>query len=271
MAAASRRCCRGLPLKYHIRYGRSRHRLRFRYPVSNTMVGTLLCFPLLLCGKRRRRNQIRHFRYAEWDTVNVLPPIMPDLVQPRLYFRLPRHPAYLISYLSSIALIIPHLIFFPHRLALLLLSWPTHVSTAISTAVLIHRLCHLTCLILLPSSTCVLPPTFIIRCPSHTILYLCLPSSLLFYISACISDVCCSSSRSRVSAAGALPSCAPRSVPTAFLTGRGILRLDLSGGVWRLPFLIGEYNSPLIVSIPSNVPGFWVRAPETPCNRMRSG
>ena len=45
---------------------------------------------------------------------------MPNIVLPHLYIRRPRCPAYLLSSLSSVNLIIPHLFYFPHRLPSLL-------------------------------------------------------------------------------------------------------------------------------------------------------
>ena len=131
------------------------------------------------------------------------------------------------------------------------------VSAAVSAVILVHLPCHLAFLILLYSSTYILSPAVIIRCPSHTMPYLCIYSYLLLYISACIYDVCFCPSRSHVSAAGALPSCAPRSVPAAFPIGRGVLRSNRGGGVRFLTFLVRYNNSPPMVSSPLNVPGFW--------------
>ena len=54
IASVSRRCCCGPPLKYHVRYGRSRHRCRFRNPTSNILGGPLLCWTL--CCVRRRQS-----------------------------------------------------------------------------------------------------------------------------------------------------------------------------------------------------------------------
>ena len=70
--------------------------------------------------RRRQSRQICRCRSAERNTVDVSPPIMPDLVLLRLYRRCPHHTVYLLPSLSSVALIIQHLFFFPHRLASLL-------------------------------------------------------------------------------------------------------------------------------------------------------
>ena len=110
----SRRCfCHGPPLKYRVRYGRSKHRRRFCYPVSDTLVRTLLCWTLLLCGRQIRIHRSRHCRSVEWDNIDVFLPIIPDLVLPCLYCCCPFCTAYLFSYLSSIYLISTHLFFFP--------------------------------------------------------------------------------------------------------------------------------------------------------------
>ena len=80
------RCCRGPALKYPVRYGRSRHRHRFRYLASDTPDGTLLRRPLLRekCSRshrsRRRRSaelgRRQHFptRYARARPPASVPP-----------------------------------------------------------------------------------------------------------------------------------------------------------------------------------------------------
>ena len=84
MAAASHGFFHGLPLKYRVRYGRSRHRHHFRYPASDTLDGMLLCQTLL----REIWSWIHHSRRcrsSEWDPVNDFLPHTHDLVLPRLY------------------------------------------------------------------------------------------------------------------------------------------------------------------------------------------
>ena len=61
-------------------------------------------------------HQIYRCRSAEWDTVNFLLPIMTDIVLPHLYCRCPHCIAYLLLYLSSVALIIPHIFCYPRSL-----------------------------------------------------------------------------------------------------------------------------------------------------------
>ena len=60
--------------------------------------------------------QICLLRSDEWDTVYVFPPIMPDLVLPRLYCHCPHRTSYLLPSLSSVALIIPHIFCCTHHL-----------------------------------------------------------------------------------------------------------------------------------------------------------
>ena len=57
-----------------------------------------------------------------------------------------------------------------------------HISAAVSTAILIYRLCHIACLIMISLSNCVHPSVLICRHLHHPI-YL-PPTSLLFYVSA---------------------------------------------------------------------------------------
>ena len=76
----------------------------------------LLCWALLICGRRRRSHQSQRCCSAKGYTVYVSPPIMPNLVLPCIYWRCPRRPAYLISSLSSVSLVILHIFCCPHRL-----------------------------------------------------------------------------------------------------------------------------------------------------------
>ena len=83
MAAAIRCCCCGPPLKYRIRFGRSRHRCRFRYLASDTLYGKLLCCPLL-CKRWSCSHQSSRCCSTKWDAVNVSLPNMTTLVLPPL-------------------------------------------------------------------------------------------------------------------------------------------------------------------------------------------
>ena len=84
ITAASRRCCRGLPLKYRVQYSRSRHRQCFRYVGSNTTGKKLLCRPLLR-KKWSWSHPSRRCRSAEWNAVNVFSPNTPTLVLTHMY------------------------------------------------------------------------------------------------------------------------------------------------------------------------------------------
>ena len=77
------------------------------------MVGLIICWTLL-CMRRRCIHQICRCHSAKWDTVNILSPIMPDPVLPRLYWCCPFCTSYIISSLSYISLVILHLFCFPH-------------------------------------------------------------------------------------------------------------------------------------------------------------
>ena len=89
----------------------STHCRRCHNPASVTLGGMHLCWPLLYV-RHRRIHQSRRCRSDEWNTVKVFLPIMPDLFLLSLYYLRPLHPAYLISYLSSAALVIPVHIYF---------------------------------------------------------------------------------------------------------------------------------------------------------------
>ena len=103
------------------------------------MLVGIFCWPLLLCARWIRIHQIRLCRLAEWDTVDIFPPIVPNLVLPRLYCRCPCCTAYLLPYLSSISLIILHIFCFTHCIASLphicccyfdRLTYPPHFSSS---------------------------------------------------------------------------------------------------------------------------------------------
>ena len=76
---------------------------------------TLICQPLL-CSRQIQNQQRHHSHSPKWDTVDVFPPIMPDLVLPYLYCCMSCHPTYLLSSLSSLSCIIPYLFCYPHHL-----------------------------------------------------------------------------------------------------------------------------------------------------------
>ena len=100
-------------IPYPIRQAMHRH--RYRYPLSDTLGGPLLCWPLL-CMRRIRSHQRRRCCLSKWDTANISLPIMPDLFIPHLYFCFPCRTAYLLLSLSSVALIMPHLFCCTHCL-----------------------------------------------------------------------------------------------------------------------------------------------------------
>ena len=69
--------------------------------------------------RRRRSHQRCSCRSAEWDTIDIFPSIMIDLVPLCLYCRRPRCTAYMIPSFYFVALIIPHLFCCPHCLTYL--------------------------------------------------------------------------------------------------------------------------------------------------------
>ena len=112
-----------------------------------------------------------------------------------LILRLPCHPAsLLLSPLSHLS-----------ATSLLILSQSPHVSAAVSASILIHCPCHLACLIMLSSSTCVSPVILIPRRLHHPVSLP--PPSLLFYVSA--ASLLSLFPPSYVSTTVALPYCAP--------------------------------------------------------------
>ena len=92
-----------------------RHRHCYRYSVSDTIGRPLLCWPLLFMIWRRIHKR-RSRRSTKWDTVDILPPIMPDPVLPCLYCHRPCRTAYLLLSLSSITLTILYMFFCPHSI-----------------------------------------------------------------------------------------------------------------------------------------------------------
>ena len=161
MASARRCCCSIPPLKYLVRYGKSRHCRHFGYITFNTLGGTLL-YRTLLLKRGSWSHQSRRCRSSKWDAINVSCPNTPALFLPHIYCHRTCRPAYLILYLYSVSLVTLHIFCCPHCLASLIhlccccldcLTSPPHIPAVVSAAILIHRPCHLACLITLSSST----------------------------------------------------------------------------------------------------------------------
>ena len=181
--------------------------------------------PFFRVGHRQRFSA----QYSRaYPPASLLPPSSSSRISASvLILRLPRHPSYmLLSPLSRLS-----------ATSLLLLSRPPHVSAAVSTAILVHRPCHLACLIMLSSSTCVFPSVLIRRRLHHPVSLT--PPSLLFYVSA--ASLLSLFPPSRVSAAIALPYCAPApSRPPVTTERRNLLSWAPRFGRLGVCVLIGE-------------------------------
>ena len=84
MAAARHRCCRGPPLKYRVRYSRSRQRHHFRYLASDTLGRTILCRPLFH-KIWSSIHQSRRIRSSKCYAVNIFLPNTPTVAPPCVY------------------------------------------------------------------------------------------------------------------------------------------------------------------------------------------
>ena len=136
MANASHRCCRSPLLKYRVRYGRSRHRCRFRYFASDMLGGMLLCRQLL--HERWSWSHRSHCcRSAKWGAVNVFSPNTPALVLLRQYRHRTRRQASLLPSSSSALTTIRIFFFVP-------IVWPLYLISDHIHRVSAHR--HPPCL-----------------------------------------------------------------------------------------------------------------------------
>ena len=186
----------------------SRNRFCCFDPVSDIIGWIFLCW-VLLNGRWRRIHRSHHFRSAELYTIDCFPPNVTNIFLPLICFCHPRYPIYLLSSSYAAYSIISHISFFlSHHLSsisLMFLSWSPRISTAISSVILVHHPFHISCLLPMPSSTCVSSDILIRRRLRHPAS---MPTpSLSSYISS--GSLLPMSPPSCVSTTAVLPSCAP--------------------------------------------------------------